>query len=115
MKKDFIVSKIEAPQDGSQYVLIAFIDRNEPKSAGGGENSYPQSPFGNSGEAIPFTSPEDLMKNLPKAMSNMFGAGGGMTRDSPIFKIAMKEYEDMAVKVGDKVGIEINKVNSNGT
>jgi hypothetical protein len=55
------------------------------------------------------------MKNLPKAMSNMFGAGGGMTRDSPIFKIAMKEYEDMAIKVGDKVGIEINKVNSNGT
>jgi hypothetical protein len=115
MKKDFIVSKIEAPQDGSQYVLIAFTDRNEPKSADGDENSYPQSPFGNSGEAVPFTSPEDLMKNLPKAMSNMFGQGGGMTRDSPIFKITMKEYEDMAIKVGDKVGIEVNKVNSNGT
>jgi hypothetical protein len=115
MKKDFIVSKIEAPQDGSQHVLIAFTDRNEPKSADRDENSYPQSPFGNSGEAIPFTSPEDLMKNLPKAMSNMFGPGGGMTRDSPIFKITMKEYEDMAIKVGDKVGIEINKVNSNGT
>ncbi len=115
MKKDFIVSKIEAPQDGSQYVLIAFTDRNEHKSAGGGENSYPHGPFGNSGEAIPITSPEDLMKNLPKAMSNMFGASGGMTRDSPIFKIAMKEYEDMAIKVGDKVRIEINKVNSNGT
>jgi hypothetical protein len=26
----------------------------------------------------------------------------------------MKEYEDMAIKVGDKVGIEINKVDSNG-
>ena len=115
MKKDFIVSKIEAPQDGSQYVLIAFTDRNEPKSSSGGENSYPQSPFGNSGEAVPFTSPEDLMKNLPKAMSNMFGQGEGMTRDSPIFKITMKEYEDMAIKVGDKVGIEVNKVNSNGT
>ena len=59
MKKDFIVSKIEAPQDGSQYVLVAFTDRNEPRSAG------------NSGEAIPFTSPEDSMKNLPKVMSKI--------------------------------------------
>ena len=109
MKKDFIVYKIEAPQDGSQYVLVAFTDRNEPKSAGGG-----QSPFGNSGEAIPFTSPEDLMKNLPKAMSNMFGAGGGMLGDSPTFKITMKEYEDMAIKVGDKVRIEIKKADNSG-
>ena len=64
-----------------------------------------------SGEALPFTSPKDLMKNLPKAMSNMFGrgAGGGMLGDSPTFKITMKEYEDMAIKVGDKVRIEIKK------
>ena len=40
MKKDFIVSKIEALQDGSQYVLVAFTDPNEPKSVGGGGNSY---------------------------------------------------------------------------
>ena len=104
MKKDFIVSKIEAPQDGSQYVLVAFTDKNEPTSTD------------KSGEAIPFTSPEDIMKNLPKAMSNMFGtgAGGGMLGDSPTFKITMKEYEEMAIKVGDKVGIEINKVDSSG-
>jgi hypothetical protein len=31
MKKDFIVSKIEAPQD-SPYVWVAFIDLNEPSS-----------------------------------------------------------------------------------
>ena len=113
LKKDYIVSKIEAPQDGSQYVLVAFTDPNEPKSIeeGGSGGSYP---FGNSGKAIPFTSPEDLMKNLPKTMSDMFGTGGGMSRDSPIFKITMKEYEDMAIKVGDKVGIEISKVVSSG-
>ena len=118
MKKDFIVSKIEAPQDGSQYVFIAFTDPNEPKSSGGGAgsgSSYPQSPFGKSGEAIPFTSPEDLMKNLPKIMSNMLGADGGMPGNSPTIKITMKEYEDMVIKVGDKVGIEINKVDENRT
>jgi hypothetical protein len=54
------------------------------------------------------------MKNLPKAMSNIFGAGGGMSRDSPTFKISMKEYEETAIKVGGKVGIEINKVDSGG-
>ena len=103
MKKDFIVSKIEAPQDGSAYVFVAFTDPNEPKSAGTSGSSYPQSPF---------TSPEDLMKNLPKAMSNMLGASGGMPGDSPTFRITMKEYEDMAIKVGDKVGIEFKKVDS---
>ncbi|CAN5458316.1 hypothetical protein BH18THE2_BH18THE2_21340 [soil metagenome] len=104
MKKDFVVSKIESSQDSSQYVLVAFTDPDEPKSAGG---------FDKSGEAIPFTSPEDLMKNLFKAMSNMFG-GRGMPGDSPTFKISMKEYEEMAIKIGDKVGIEINKVDSSG-
>ena len=101
MKKDFIVSKIEAPQDGSHYVLVAFTDLNAPKSTGGS----------GSGEAVPFTSPEDLMKNLPKVMSNTFGAGGG---ESPTFKITMKEYEDMAIKVGDKVRIEIKKADNSG-
>jgi hypothetical protein len=103
MKKEFVVSKIESSQDSSQYVLVAFTDPNEPKSAGG---------FDKSGEAIPFTSPEDLMKNLPKVMSNMYGAGGGMPGNSPTFKITMKEYEDMAIKVGDRVGIEVKKVDS---
>lgn len=101
-KKDFIVSKIEASEDGSQYVLVAFTDPNESKSAG---KSYPQRPF---------TSSEDLIKNLPRAMSNLCGSGG-MSGDSPIFRITMKEYEDMTIKVGDRVGMEINKVDRGGT
>jgi hypothetical protein len=102
MKKDFTVSKIEAPDDGSPYVFVTFTDRNEPRSS-----AY-------SGEAIPFTSPEDIMKNLPKVMSNMYDAGGGIPANSPTFKITVKEYEDMAIKVGDRVGMEINKVDSGG-
>ena len=84
-------------------MLVAFTDPNALKSTGGG----------GSGEAVPFTSPEDLMKNLPKVVSNVFGASGGMSKYSPTFNISMKEYEDMA-NVGDKVGIEINKVDSSG-
>jgi hypothetical protein len=84
-------------------VLVAFTDPNALKSTGGG----------GSGELVPFTSPEDIMKNLPKVMSNMFGKGAG-ERDSSTFKITMKEYEDMAIKVGDKVRIEIKKANNSG-
>jgi hypothetical protein len=52
MKKDFIVSKIEASQDGSHYILVAFTDPDAVKSTD----------RGGSDEALPFTSPEDLMK-----------------------------------------------------
>ena len=62
----------------------------------------------------PVSSPEDLMKNLPKAMSNMLGGAGiGMPSNTPIFKISMNEYQDMQLKVGDKVTIKIKKVNNN--
>ena len=115
MKKEFIVSKIEASQDGSPYVYISFTDPNDPKSAEGGRTgrNFPHSPFGIGVGAVPFTSPEDLMKNLPKAMSNMLGGGGMTPSDIPTFKISMKEYDDMQLKVGDKVTIEIKKVNNN--
>jgi hypothetical protein len=111
MRKDFIVSKIEASQDGSPYVYISITDPNEPKSSERGRTgrNLPQSPFGIGIGAVPFTSPEDLMKNLPKAMSNMLGGGMGMPSDIPTFKVSMKEYEDMQIKVGDKVTIEIKK------
>jgi hypothetical protein len=37
-----------------------------------------------------------------------------MLGDSPTFKITMKEYEDMSIKVGDKVRIEIKKADNSG-
>ena len=42
MKKDFIVSKIEAPQDGSHYVLVAFTDPNAKSTGGGGSGEILQ-------------------------------------------------------------------------
>ncbi len=116
MKKEFIVSKIEGSQDGSPYVYVSFADPNMSRSpTTGGGKSYPQSPFGIG--VGTFSSPEDLMKNLPNAMSNMFGgagAGGLSSGGSPIIKVSMREYEDMQLKVGDKVIIEIKKTISSG-
>jgi hypothetical protein len=111
MKKDFIISRIEASQDGSPYVYVTFADPNDYKP--GAEK--PQNPFGPN--MMAFTSPEDLMKNLPKMMSNisrMTGGSGSALTDSPTFKMSMKEYEDIGIKVGDKVTIEIKKLENNG-
>lgn len=109
MKKDFIISKIEASQDGAPYIYITFSDSNDYKS--GGERQ--QNPFGPN--MMAFTSPEDLMKNLPKMMSNISRmTGGSALTDSPTFKMSMKEYEDIGIKVGDKVTIEIKKSENNG-
>jgi len=72
-------------------------------------------PFGSN--VMAFTSPEDLMKNLPKAMSNisnMFG-GGGAASDAPTFKVSMKEYDELKIKVGDKVVIDIQRYEHNDT
>ena len=105
MKKECVISRIEASQDGSPYVYVTFSDPNDYKP--GAEKSFGMN-------MMAFTSPEDLMKNLPKAIGNMSKAmtGGGFPTDSPTFKISMREYEDMAIKVGDKITIKINKSDS---
>jgi hypothetical protein len=110
MKKDFIVAKVEASTDGSPYIYVTFKDQNEYYKSGDNKSN----PFGPN--VMAFTSPEDLMKNLPKAMSNitnMFGGGAGAFSDSPTFKVTMKEYDDLKIKVGDKVIIEVQKFEHN--
>jgi hypothetical protein len=106
MKKEFILSKIEAVQDGSPYVYVGFVDPNDSKS-----EARQQNPFGP--KAMAFSSPEDLMKNLPKAMGNITGMVGGIG-DTLTFKLSMREYEDMGLKVGDRVSIEIKKKQDSG-
>ena len=108
MKKEFMVSRIESAQDGSPYVYIGFTDPNDFKS---GEAKH-LNPFGPKG--MGFSSPEDLMKNLPKAMGNIAGMVGGGHSDSPTFKLSMREYEDMGLTVGEKVSVEIKKKGDSG-
>ena len=112
MKKEFIVSKIEAAQDNSPYVYIGFVDSTDYKS-GEAKQLNPLDP-----KIMTFSSPEDLMKNLPKAMTNITGmiggGGGGGLTDSPMFKLSMREYEDTGLRVGNKVSIEITKLENSG-
>ena len=113
MKIDYVVSRIEASQDGSTYVYVTYSNPNDFKA--GADRAPPFNSF--DPNMMAFTSPEDLVKNLPKAMANIgksMGGGGDFPTDSPTFKISMREYEDMASKVGDKVTIEIKKADSSG-
>jgi hypothetical protein len=84
MKKGYIISRIEC---SLPYVYVAFSDANDHKA--GSEKQ--QNPFGPN--MMAFTSPEDLMENLMKMMSNisrMTGAAGGVPTDSPAFKMSMR-------------------------
>jgi hypothetical protein len=104
MRKEFIVAKIQSTQDGSQYVHVTFSDEKEYRSQEKKNQSQPGPGIGS------FNSIEDLMKNMPKIMANMPGlGGGGASTESPTVKLSMREYEDMNIKVGDKVYFDILK------
>jgi hypothetical protein len=49
---------------------------------------------------------------MPKVMANISGMMGGGLTDAPIMKMSMREYQDIGIKVGDKVVIEIQKSDS---
>jgi hypothetical protein len=103
MRRDFVVARIEASQDGSPYVYVTFNDPKEYKP-----DKPTMNPFGQNVSSI-----EDLMKNMPKVITNIGFMGPGLT-DSPTIKLSMHEYQDMGIKVGDKVYIEIIKADSSG-
>ena len=86
-------------------MYVGFSDPSDYKPG----SDKQQNPFWSN--MMAFTSPEDLMKNLPKMMSNLsrMVGGGGAISDLPTFKLSMKEYEDIGIKVGDTVTIEITK------
>src|ERR671914_217045 len=106
MRKEYIVAKIQSGQEGSHYVYVTFSDEKNY----GSQETKTQSQFGPG--LGTFNSIEDLMKNMPKIMANMpglGGVGGGGQTGSPTVKLSMREYEDMNIKVGDKVYLDIYK------
>jgi hypothetical protein len=47
-------------------------------------------------------------------MGNISGIVGGSPTDSPTFKLSMREYEDLGLRVGEKVSVEIKKKADSG-
>ena len=115
-KKEFIVSNIETSKDSSPYVYVS-INPNGDFSPTRRQQGFPENPFGVA--AIPITSLDDL-KNLPKkisdAIESAFGGGGGRNdifSESTTFKMNVREFEELGIKIGDKITLEINISNNN--
>ena len=117
MKKEFIVSKIETSQDGSPYLYVVLTDTRGNLNPTRRQQGFPENPFGVA--AIPITSLDDL-KNLPKKISDAIegafrGDRNNMSSESTIFKLTAREYEDLGIKIGDKITLEITISNNDIT
>jgi hypothetical protein len=114
MKKEFVVSKIEAQQDGSEYICVVLTDPRRNFTPTRRQQGFPENPFGIA--AIPISSLDDL-KNLPKKISDainaaLSGSSNNASSDSTIFKMTEKEFQELGIKIGDKITLEIKISNS---
>jgi hypothetical protein len=113
MKKEFVVSKVEAPQDGSSYVIIILTDTKGNFSRTRRQQGLSENPFGIA--TIPITSLDDL-KELPKKISDAINAAYGTSdnsapNESTTLKMTQKEFQELDIKKGDKISLEIEIAN----
>jgi hypothetical protein len=113
MKKEFIVSKVEVPQDGGPNICLVLTDikGNFTRTR---RQGFPENPFGIA--TIPISSLDDL-RNLPKKISDAINAAysssdNNIPYDSTTFKMTQKEFQELGIKEGDKVTIDIKISNS---
>ncbi len=114
MKKEFIVSKIETSSDGSAYVHVVLTDTGSNFSPTRRQQKFPENPFGVA--AIPITSLDDL-RNLPKKISDTIerafrgDSNNTSSPESTAFKMKSTEFDELGIKIGDKVTLEIKICN----
>ncbi len=94
LRKEYVVTEIAAAPDGSPYVLISLTDPRDLKE----RQRPPSSP------QVALGSPDELFRNLGRVISAQMM--GGMTT---VIKMGLNEYEELNVKVGDKVYLDISK------
>ena len=114
MKKEFIVSKVEVPQDGGPYICVVLRDIKGNFTPTRRQQGFPENPFGIA--TIPITSLDDL-RNLPKKISDAINAAysssdNNIPHGSTTFKMTQKQFQELGIKEGDKVTIEIKVFNS---
>ncbi len=93
LTKEYVVTNISAAPDGSQYVFVTLKD---PKETGGPrtQSMVPDS-----------ENMDEMLRNLGKIITLQMS--GSFTT---VIKMQLSEYEDLDIKVGDKISIAINKV-----
>jgi hypothetical protein len=95
LRKEYVVTEISASPDGSPFV---FITLKGPEEVGG-----PQRPSG--ARVASFQSMDDVFKNLGSVLSKQM-MGGFAT----VIKLSLDEYEKLDIKVGDRISIDLNKI-----
>lgn len=94
LQKEYIVTEIGAAPEGSPYVLLSL---KRP-----GEHTQTQSPAYPSTQ---FRSMDDMFRNFGNILSRQMM--GGFTT---VIKLGIDEYEKLDIKVGDRISIDIEKV-----
>ena len=93
LTKEYIVTNISVAPDGSQYIFVTLKD---PKEASG-----PQ--------VKPVVPDSESMDNMLRNISRIITLQmtGGFTT---VIKLKLREYEDLDIKVGDKMSLTMDKV-----
>lgn len=94
LQKEYIVTEISAAPEGSPYVLLSLKRPGE----------QPQ----NQPSVIPsdqFRSMDDMFRNFGNILSRQMIGGF-----STIIKLGLDEYEKLDIKVGDRITLDIEKV-----
>ena len=109
MRKEFVVMRIDAAPDGSPYVLVSLALAKDMK-----EGNQPPSQSGTN--VMGFSNMDDMMKNLNKMIAGggMSGMMGGAAPGTTSLKLDMHEYKQLGLSVGDKVSLDISKVETLG-
>lgn len=93
LTKEYIVTNISAAPDGSQYIFVTLKD---PKEASGPQ-IQPEVPDSE--------SMNDMLRNIGRVITLQMT--GGFTT---VIKLKLSEYEDLDIKVGDKMSLTMDKV-----
>ncbi len=96
LKKDYVVTAISASPNGSPFVLVTL--RN-PSDVRGPQKISPQQSM------VTFTSMSDMAKNFGNVISKQMMGGF-----STVIKISLAEYEKFDFRVGNRVSMELNKI-----
>jgi hypothetical protein len=104
MKKEYVIVRIDAAPDGAPYVIVSLSLTKDLK-----EGNQPQSSL--NPNVMGFSNMDDMMKGLNKMLA---GGMGGMPGGQTTLKIDIHEYKELGLSVGDKVYLELSKVESLG-
>ena len=94
LQKEYIVTEISAAPEGSPYVIISLKRPGEQPQNQPSVNPSAQ-----------FRSMDDMFRNFGNILS--WQMMGGF---STIIKLGLDEYEKLDIKVGDRISLDIEKV-----